>query len=143
MFIFDASSDHLAAVISQATAPAFVLGAVAGFISILVSRLNRVIDRLQDLHAITDESDRRASLREDIPRLKKRAQLLNQSILLAVISATIAAVIVLIAFLAALAGLKHEYGVALLFILALGLLVASLLRFAAEVRIALTEYDFV
>ena len=33
--------DHLTQVISHATAPAFLLGAVAGFLSILVTRLER------------------------------------------------------------------------------------------------------
>ena len=37
--------DHLTQVISHATAPAFLLGAVAGFLSILVTRLERTIDR--------------------------------------------------------------------------------------------------
>ena len=36
---------QLSQVISQSIAPAFVLGAVASFISVLVTRLNRIIDR--------------------------------------------------------------------------------------------------
>jgi len=37
--------DHLSAAISHATAPAFMLGAVAGFLSILIARLERIADR--------------------------------------------------------------------------------------------------
>jgi uncharacterized membrane protein YgcG len=141
--MIDANAHHIATVISQATAPAFVLGAVAGFISIIVSRLNRVMDRVHDLSAVSDTDERRASERKEVPRLKRRAELLNQSIILAVFSAIVAAVIVLIAFLSALVGLEHEYGVALLFIVALGLLVASLVKFAAEVRMTLKDDSFV
>jgi hypothetical protein len=39
------SVSQLSNVISQAAAPAFMLGALAAFIAILISRLNRIIDR--------------------------------------------------------------------------------------------------
>jgi hypothetical protein len=39
------SVSQLSHVISQAAAPAFLLGALAAFIAVLISRLNRVIDR--------------------------------------------------------------------------------------------------
>jgi hypothetical protein len=38
----------------QATAPAFILGAVAGFISILLGRMTSVIDRIRSLNEIAD-----------------------------------------------------------------------------------------
>jgi hypothetical protein len=34
-------------IIAQITAPAFLLGAVAAFVAVLIGRLNRVIDRSQ------------------------------------------------------------------------------------------------
>jgi hypothetical protein len=40
------TSTQLSQVIAQVTAPAFLLGAVAAFISVLISRMNRIsIDR--------------------------------------------------------------------------------------------------
>jgi hypothetical protein len=39
-------------VISHATAPAFLLGAIAGFVSVLMTRMNNIIDRSRALHAI-------------------------------------------------------------------------------------------
>jgi hypothetical protein len=43
--LFDtATSTQLPQVIAQATAPAFLLGAVAAFISVLISRMNRITD---------------------------------------------------------------------------------------------------
>ncbi|MHC2193329.1 hypothetical protein ACVJF1_005962 [Bradyrhizobium diazoefficiens] len=39
------SIDQLARIIGNVAAPAFLLGAVASFISVLVSRINRVVDR--------------------------------------------------------------------------------------------------
>jgi len=50
-------------------------GTVAGFVSILIGRLNRVIDRSQALNAISDDNAARAYLKADVPRLKRRAAL--------------------------------------------------------------------
>jgi len=44
-------------------------------------------------------------------------------------------------FAAALFGIRHEPGAAVMFVLALGLMGTSLLTLAREVRIALTDYD--
>lgn len=141
--MLDVSTEHLSTVISQATAPAFLLGAVAGFISILVSRQNRVLDRIKDIESITDDAARRTSVRDNLPGLNERARLLNKAIVIAVYSAVVSALIVLIAFLSTFVGIHHQYGVAMLFIIALGLLVASLLNFASEVRLALKQGGYV
>jgi hypothetical protein len=51
------SIEQLSRIIGSVAAPAFLLGAVAAFISVLMSRMNRVIDRSQFVHSILD-SDR-------------------------------------------------------------------------------------
>ena len=58
------SVNQLAQVISQAAAPAFLLGALAAFISVLISRLNRIIDRTIMLNGISAE--------ESGPRIEAR-----------------------------------------------------------------------
>ena len=40
------TADQLSLVISQAAAPAFLLGTVASFLSVLVSHMSRIIDRI-------------------------------------------------------------------------------------------------
>src|SRR3974390_633723 len=71
------SIDQLSRIIATVAAPAFLLGAVAAFIAVLVSRFNRVIDRAQYLHGIVDEDGSKASLKDDIPRLQRRAIFLS------------------------------------------------------------------
>jgi hypothetical protein len=44
------SIDPLGRIIANVAAPAFLLGAVAAFISVLISRINWVIDRSQFIH---------------------------------------------------------------------------------------------
>jgi hypothetical protein len=132
---------QLSQIISQATAPAFVLGAVAGFVSILIARMSGVIDRIRSLNMIADDDSPRAHLKTDIPRLKHRAQLMNNAIYLAVGSGICTTVLVVLAFASAFVGVRHEQLVGVLFVVALGLLGAALFTLAREVRIALNEYE--
>src|SRR5262249_12737471 len=48
---------QISRLMAQATAPAFVLGAVAGFISILVGRMTTVVDRIRSPNDIADDDE--------------------------------------------------------------------------------------
>ena len=133
--------DHLSQIISHATAPAFLLGAVAGFISILIARLNGIIDRVRNLNLIAEDESPRARLKADIPRLKRRASLLNTGIRFALASGICTTLLVVLAFGSGFAGLRHEPVTAALFMVSLGLLGAALFSFAREVWIGLDEFD--
>jgi hypothetical protein len=134
-------TQQLAQVMSQATAPAFVLGAVAGFISILLGRMTTIVDRIRSLNEIGEDDSVRARLKSDIPRLRRRAGLLNSAVRLALLSGMCTALLLVIGFLSAFLKLQHEYGAAVLFVIALCLLGASLFQFSKEVRIGLSEAD--
>jgi hypothetical protein len=133
------NTDQLSQLISQATAPAFLLGAVAGFISILITRMTAILDRIRSLNEIGEHDDARTQLKSDIPRLKRRASLLNRAIFLALASGISATFLLILGFVCALLGFRHEYGAALLFLVSVGLLGASLFRFARG--IGLSEID--
>ena len=133
---------QLSKVISEVTAPAFLLGAVAAFISVLIARMNRIIDRSQALHAIRTDDPAKADLKSDIPRLKQRAALLNKAILFAILSAIVTSLLVIVAFVAAYLNFPHEYGVGVLFVLALSCFTVALTNLARETRIALHEHDY-
>jgi Protein of unknown function (DUF2721) len=107
------SLDQLSRIIGSVAAPAFLLGAVAAFISVLISRMNRVIDRSQLLHGIADTDHDRSYLKADIPRLKRRAALLNRSILYSTVCAIVTSLLIILAFVSAMLHLQHEYGVAI------------------------------
>jgi len=135
------SVTQLSQVIGQVAAPAFLLGAVAAFTSMLISRMNRIIDRSQALNAIRDDDASKAHLKLDIPRLKRRAGLLNSAILFSIVSAIITSLLVIVAFVCAFYNMRHEYGVAVLFIVALGVFTVSLVYLARASRIALNDLD--
>ena len=135
------ASEQLSRVIAQATAPSFLLGAVSGFVAVLMGRMNGVIDRIRALNAIPDGDAARAFLKADLPRLQRRAKVLNDAIYLAVGAAICTTLLVIMAFISAFLGQRHEPGAAVMFVVALMLMCASLITLAREVRIALTEYD--
>jgi hypothetical protein len=118
------SIEQLSHIIGSVAAPPFLLGAVAAFISVLISRMNRVIDRSQFLHGITDGDEARSYLKADIPRLEHRAKLLNRSAFYATVCAIITASLIIVAFVSAMLRLPHEYGVAILFVARAGIFCA-------------------
>ncbi len=135
------SVSQLSHVISQAAAPAFLLGALAAFIAVLISRLNRVVDRTIVLNGISDDDTVRYRLKADLPRLMRRAVMLNRAIFWAVIGSISVTLLVIVAFASAFVQVQHERGVAILFMVSLGAFTVSLVDFAREVRIALNEFD--
>jgi hypothetical protein len=127
-----ADIDHLSEAISHATAPAFMLGAVAAFLSILIARLERIADKnkaLRSSDANLDPNDRLAAA------FLRRMELLGHAIYLAVLSALATATLLVLAFLAGLLGIGHGQIVALMFVLALLLLMTSLVQLAREIRV--------
>lgn len=135
------SIEQLSRIIGSVAAPAFLLGAVAAFISVLISRMNRVIDRSQFLHGIADGDDARSYLKADIPRLKLRATLLNKAVFHSTVCAIVTALLIIVAFVSAYFHIAHEYGVAVLFIVALAFFILALVNLARETRIALHDFD--
>jgi hypothetical protein len=135
------SVSQLSQVISQAAAPAFLLGALAAFIAVLIGRLNRIIDRTIVLNAIADDDATKSRLKRDIPRLLRRAAMTNRAILWAVIGSITINFMVIVAFVSAFFQIEHERGVAVLFMVSLGAFAVSLIEFAREVRIALSDFD--
>ena len=135
------SVNQLSQVISQAAAPAFLLGALAAFIAVLISRMNRIIDRTIVLNGIPDDDTAKSRLKGDLPRLMRRARMVNRAILWAVIGSISVSLLVIVAFASAFFEIQHERGVAVLFMISLGAFTVSLIDFAREVRIALSEFD--
>ena len=134
-------AELLSRVMSQATTPAFVLGAVAGFTNVLLGRMTFVVERIRSLNAISDDDGSRAHLKSDIPRLQRRVGLLSSATRLALASGVCTSLLVIVGFLFAFLGLQYIWGAAALFLSALALLGASLFRLSQEVKIGFSEAD--
>lgn len=141
MYLIPPDADHISQIMSQSVGPAFILGAVAAFIAVVLNRMHMIIDRIRSLNDIADNDTARAHLKSDIPRLRQRAKLLNSSTYLALVSALCTSLLLFLGFATAFLGLRHEYGAVILFTLAIGLLGAAIFRFAQEVKMGLSEAD--
>lgn len=137
------SVNQLSLVISQAAAPAFLLGAVVGLISVLISRLERILDRSRMLSSLQGEGPVVHELKADLPRLERRAHLINSAMRLAISSGVSTILLMVLAFMFAFVGSAHERGVAVLFIVAVGLFGASLVQFLREINVALRRSDHI
>jgi hypothetical protein len=92
-----ADIDHESEAISHATAPAFMLGAVAAFLSILIARLERIADKNKALRSSDENLDSSDKLAAAFMR---RMEILSRAIYFAVLSALATAALLILAFLA-------------------------------------------
>jgi Protein of unknown function (DUF2721) len=126
--------DHLGLVISHATAPAFMLGAVAAFLSILIQRMERLSDRMR---ALRSDSSSAADPDALLQTLGRRLLLLGRAIYFGVLSALVTSALLIAAFASALLGVGHGAIVAIMLVAALALLMTCLVNLALEIRIQL------
>ncbi len=131
---------QLSSVISQVTGPAFLLAAEAQLLSVVVSRLDRIVDRSNQLAALSDD-DPGSGRKVELPILRRRARLVHRAIFWGIASCIVTSLLVILGFGAAFLHLPHEYGAALLFAVAMGQFTAALVFFAQEVKLGYTEID--
>lgn len=138
---FVPNAERLASIFHTATAPTFFLGAVAGFASLMTSRMSAAMDRVRTLNAIKEDDLDRAHLRDDLDRLLRRAELLKAGIFSALVAGVFATLLLAVLFITEFLGLKYAYGAGTLFIVATFFLGRALVKFAREVNISLNESD--
>ncbi|TVV69978.1 DUF2721 domain-containing protein, partial [Sphingomonas solaris] len=123
--------------IQLAVAPVFMLAGIGSFLNVLTGRLNRVVDRArllaeQQRSRVGDPAPRLVELRH----LDRRIRLASIAIWLCTASALMICFVVAGLFIAGLARLGFARTMAVGFVLAMLLLVAGLLVFLVEVRVA-------
>lgn len=141
MIDFIPDIERLTHIFSQATAPTFFLGAVAGFVSLMSGRLAIVVSRIRAINKIQEDRALPIDLRADLGRLRQRARLLSSGIYASLLAGICATVLLAVLFMSEFAGLKYAYGAGMLFTLATGSLCFGLVRFAQEARMGLSEAD--
>ena len=122
--------------IQSAVAPVFLLVATGNLINVMTGRLARVVDRsrsLEERYATTAGAEHERVVWE-LRRLDRRMGLVNTAIGMAVACGVVVCLMVAGLFLGRVAGFETGLAVALLFVLAMGLLIGSLALFLLEVR---------
>lgn len=125
--------------IQLAVAPVFLLAGIGGIINVLAHRLARVVDRSRQLEAeIAGRSEaERPAYTAELALLDRRMRVVNWSISCCTAGALFVCVVVAILFVADLAQIAFARPIALLFILAMLLLITGLILFLYEVRLAM------
>lgn len=129
----------IADTIQLSLSPVFMLAGIGALLNVLAGRLARVVDRARVIEARfpgADGADRRRDVWE-LRLLDRRITIINWSLFLAVTSAVMTCAVVAMLFVAVLARLHIGQYVAVTFILAMLLLIASLVSFMIEVRVSL------
>ncbi len=125
-------------VLEVALTPAFLLVALGSILNIFSVRLSRIVDRIRALESAYPDSagEEHDRIVAELRTLSKRMDTVGRSILLGVLSAICVATMIITLFVMGVAGHAVAIVVIGLFTAALMLLVAALLLFVKETRLA-------
>jgi ABC-type transporter Mla maintaining outer membrane lipid asymmetry permease subunit MlaE len=125
-------------VLQTALTPAFLLVAVGSLLNVLTGRLSRIVDRSRDLQRMHAETEGESHQRvvSELRIIERRMRVVGSSILFAVLSAIAVCVMISLLFLMGLTQFSAPWIAVAVFMLALLLLVACLLQFVHEIRLA-------
>jgi hypothetical protein len=129
----------IAGVIQLAVAPVFLLAAIAGLLGVMSTRLGRIIDRARVIERrIPDARDdeQRAFLRDETTVLWRRIALINWGIRLCVTGALAVCLVIVSLFVGAFVAISISALIAVLFVIAMCLMVAGLLVLLREVNMS-------
>lgn len=132
----------IAAIASQiqlAVAPVFLLAGVGAILNVLANRLARVVDRARKVAAAEASLDpaEREQAAVELRLLARRIKAANLAIICCTASALFVCVVIAVLFIAEPTRIGAARLIATLFIVAMGLLIAGLILFLQEVRLAM------
>ena len=136
--ISQAPISDVAHAIQLSLAPGFLLSGIGVLLGMLTSRLARIVDRArvmeQRLQFAAEQE--MSELLAWLLVITRRARLMNRAITLSTIAALLVASVVALLFVSAFSSFSLAPLIGLLFILSMMSLIASLLCFLLEIRIA-------
>jgi type IV secretory pathway VirB6-like protein len=133
------SIEAVAEVIQLAVAPVFLLAGIAGLLGVLSTRLARIIDRARVIERRIPQAKRdeqRTLLRRETHVLWRRIALINWAIRLCISGALAVCLVIVALFLGEFVVVNIAVVVAVLFVLAMVLIVAGLMFLLSEVSLS-------
>jgi hypothetical protein len=131
--------EDIAGVIQLAVAPVFLLAAVAGLLSVLSTRLGRIIDRARVIERRIPQVKREEQLtllRTETTTLCQRIALINWAIRFCVSGALAVCFVIMALFVGEFVVFNISVMVAVLFVLAMALLITGLVFLLSEVNLS-------
>jgi CBS domain containing-hemolysin-like protein len=129
----------IAHLIQVALTPIFLISAIGVTLSVLTSRLARIVDRARDMEDRLTRSDHAGDgrdLHHQLRVMARRARYINSAITLITVAALFISLVVVMLFVNAFLRWDLSAFIAIMFILSMLSLAAALLSFLIEVRIA-------
>ena len=133
------SIEAVAEVIQLAVAPVFLLAGIAGLLGVLSTRLARIIDRARVIERRIPQAKRdeqRTLLRRETKVLWRRIALINWAIRLCIAGALAVCLVIVALFVGEFVAFNIAVAVAVLFVLAMVLIVAGLVFLLSEVSLS-------
>jgi hypothetical protein len=134
------SQAELIPILQSAIGPVILISGVGLLLLSMTNRFGRVVDRARILagSAASAEDAQRHALRAQLTVMEKRADVIRRAIILAAVSVLMAALLIITIFIAALFHRDLGALVALIFIVCLAALIASLLEFLHDLNMSLS-----
>lgn len=133
------SIEAVAGVIQLAVAPVFLLAGIAGLLGVLSTRLARIIDRARVIERRIPQvkrEEQRTVLRRETSVLWRRIALINWAIRLCIAGALAVCLVIVALFLGEVVAFNIAIPVAVLFVLAMVLIVSGLVFLLTEVNVS-------
>ena len=139
----DTGVTAIAHVIQLAVAPVFLLTGIGAMLSVMASRLGRIVDRAPALegeehrHGGSPQAGvHHAGVVNDLRTLSRRARLISRAITLSTITASLVCAVIVVLFVGAFLNRNTSSAVAGLFVAAMLAFLVALLLFLREVLLA-------
>ena len=134
--------ESLSRVIQMAVAPVFLLAGIGSLLGVLSNRLGRITDRARVLENLYLEAraaeDDTESLQKKLARLWHRVRIINLAITLCTLCALLICIVIVMMFVGDFAFINISTAIAVVFIIAMLILILGLLSFLREVSLATT-----
>ncbi len=130
-------------VIHQAVAPVFLLTGIGAMLSVMTSRLSRIINRARALtEDATTDSANNDNTQAELITLSRRARLANASISLCTLTALLVAGVIALLFIGAFFTLDVSIPVGVMFIVAMFSFILAMVFFLREIYLATAGLRF-
>ena len=137
----DLQTENIARLIQLALGPVFLLSGVGITLSMLTTRLSRIVDRartLEDQRERTTDEERLKRIDRDLRVIWRRTRYINSAIGLSTISALLVTLVVTLLFASEFVPLGVGGAIAMMFVASMACLSSAFLMFLLEVRIAIS-----
>ena len=129
----------VASVIQLAVAPVFLLTGIGAILSVLTSRLARVVDRFRVLSELSGQEQ--AAYKQEMTMLSRRARWVHRAVSLCTLSALLICIVVAALFVGSEVSMDPARAITLLFISAMLCLILGLLCFLREIFLATSSIE--